>query len=174
MWRVEWRNFIIFLTISQFSSPHFLAGIKVLLEALKSIQLKTLYLYGNILGNDGAQHLADFLHEDEYLQVLDLNGNSIGDLGSKYIAEGLEHNSALLDLNMEWNELGYDAAKAFAKMLRHNQALKRLSLYRNINMGIEGYTEIAKGLEANTALTELELQWRYTTEDGKRMEYKGE
>ena len=130
-------------------------------------------MHGNALGDDGVKHLSEFLTADEHLELLDLNGNKIGDIGGSSLAEALTENAVLTDLNLEWNYLTDETAVAFGTTLGTNDSLKKLSFYRNIGMGIEGYKALAKGLSNNTALTKLELQWRYTELDGTRKEIKG-
>ena len=121
-------------------------------------RLKELYIsYCNIQSSDSV-HLAKALEENTttQLQTLWLYGNLIGSEGAVAFADMLATNKSLAHLNMGGCNIQGEGAVAFANMVKKNQCLKMLWLYDN-SVGVEGTLELIESLKHNTTLETLML-----------------
>ncbi|CAF1667628.1 unnamed protein product, partial [Adineta ricciae] len=82
--------------------------------------LTALYLSGNRIGDEGAQHIANALRTNTTLTTLDLSGNEIGDEGAQHIADALRTNTTLTTLHLSWNAIGAEGAQHIADALPTN------------------------------------------------------
>lgn len=133
-------------------------GIRLIAEALvDSPYLEILELSKNEIGDDGAEHIANALKDEELdLKNLILRDCSIGNRGTKRIAEALKHNKSLKRLNLSWNfQIDDEGIKALAESLEDNESLTHLNL-RGIEIGEEGAKALLKMLQKNTSITSLE------------------
>ncbi|KCV70836.1 hypothetical protein H696_03193 [Fonticula alba] len=75
------------------NSGHPLLPLKGLQQALEHNQsIKHIYICNEVLGNEGAQHLAGIILQNTRLQVLQLHNVDLGDSGSTYISRALASN----------------------------------------------------------------------------------
>jgi Ran GTPase-activating protein (RanGAP) involved in mRNA processing and transport len=76
--------------------------------------LKTLGLYHNRIGNEGATALAGMLHTNTTLKTLNLTGNTIGNEGATALAGMLHNNTTLESLRLDGygNTIGADEKTA--------------------------------------------------------------
>ena len=114
--------------------------VPVLHEKSKAV---TLDLGWNNLRDDGATSLVDILMAPEYhrLRTIDLWANGIGAQGAKSIARLLEVNQNLTNLNLRKNNIGIEGAFAIIQALHatpHN-SMQQLDLTMN---GIDGTPEL--------------------------------
>lgn len=151
-------------------------------EALKSgiTAITSLNLAGNQLcGLDrlgrgtydatGIQALAAALAGSTALTDINLAVNNIGSQGATAIAEALKLGStALKSINLSFNELDSEAGKALASMLEANTALTHLNLDSN-NIGNAGAIAIAEALKSGTtALKSIDLSHNRLDADADR------
>ncbi|XP_068748847.1 NLR family CARD domain-containing protein 3-like isoform X2 [Montipora capricornis] len=118
--------------------------------------LERLYLFGNEIGDVGADALAKGLKKNSTLTELDLPYNAIGEVGANALAKGLKENSTLTELNLSNNAIGDVGADALAEGLKGNSTLTLLVLSDNA-IGDVGADALAKGLKGNSTLTNLYL-----------------
>ncbi|KAG0064941.1 hypothetical protein BGZ89_008736 [Linnemannia elongata] len=96
-------------------------GAQALAEALKTNStLTTLKLWSNSIGPDGARALSEALKTNSTLTTLDLLDNSIGDHGAQAFSEALKANSTLTILNLKGNSIGPNGAQAQTEALKTN------------------------------------------------------
>jgi len=84
--------------------------VEALCEAVNKYDVKQLHLYGNQLGDAGAEAIAAMLRTNSSLTLLFLQGNNIGDAGAEAIAAMLRTNRSLTTLYLHDNKIG-DAGK---------------------------------------------------------------
>ena len=122
-------------------------------------RLKLLDLWANGLGPKGAEALARALEKNTALQKLYLNENAVGAEGAASLARALTTNRALLTLWVSRNGLGDAGAESFAAVLRDNRArrLEALDLWGN-GFTARGGAAIAAALQSNHGLRTLELR----------------
>ena len=116
----------------------------------------------NVLGAEGAQAIADVLHN---VEELDLSNNSVRQ-GAKWLAQALKRDAGnLRELNLQANEMTDDDAWWLADALGENKSLKTLNLGSN-TFGDPGATDIAADLRDNTTLETLDLTRNAIGRDG--------
>ncbi|KAG0025896.1 hypothetical protein BGZ82_009786 [Podila clonocystis] len=121
-------------------------------EALKTnTTLTNLDLWGNSIGDNGAQSLAEALKNNSTLTTLDLWRNSIGDNGALALAELLERNSSLTTLSLGYNSIGPKGA----------QELYQLETLVHINNALRSPDLESLGIfwESLRNVQELQLHW---------------
>eukprot|EP00127_Corallochytrium_limacisporum_P004741 Clim_evm95s172 gene=Clim_evmTU95s172 len=113
-----------------------------------------------LIGDDGAEFIAQALKSNTALRSLDLRGNNIRAAGGSAICQALKVNCNLMKLCLEWNSIGvWDSGiVSLAEMLTVNNVLKELDL-RNCCIDQTGATSIATSLRHNSALRDLDMRW---------------
>ncbi|CAF4354395.1 unnamed protein product [Rotaria socialis] len=111
--------------------------------------ITTLDLQHNLIGPQGAQHLA------KILTAINLENNHIGDEGAQYFANALRLNKTLTALSLANNRITTKRAQHFVNALQINKTLTTLDLQSNEIGPIEGQY-LANALEANK-VTEILL-----------------
>lgn len=119
--------------------------------------LKIMDLSFNLIGDTGAEAIANGLLKARSLEKLFLTDNNIGKRGCTAIANALKTNKTLIELHLDNNEIGDEAAEEIADALTVNTTLVTLSLIGN-DIGDKGIAAIAKALEGNKSLTNLDLR----------------
>ncbi|CAK9117021.1 unnamed protein product [Durusdinium trenchii] len=99
-------------------------------RAIVSASAATCRCPGN-LGDQGAEHLAEALAENEVLTSLSLEGNRVGDRGAARLAAALERNEALTCLSLGRNCVGGQGVKHLLDALESNYTLLTLDLASN-------------------------------------------
>jgi hypothetical protein len=93
--------------------------------------LEELQLVGNVVGDDGACHLAAALERNKTLKSLYLDYNNIASDGARYLAAALERKSTLMELRLSSNNIADDGARHLAAALERNCTLTSLYLGDN-------------------------------------------
>jgi Ran GTPase-activating protein (RanGAP) involved in mRNA processing and transport len=65
-------------------------------------------LWGNYIGAEGAQYLADVIKSNSTLLKINLYNNKIGNEGAKDLTDAIKLNSTLQKIYLEFNNIGYD------------------------------------------------------------------
>eukprot|EP00980_Cylindrotheca_fusiformis_P030276 scaffold24618_cov127-Cylindrotheca_fusiformis.AAC.9 len=116
--------------------------------------LKTLYLAGNMIGEDGAFAMADFIRQGSQLSKLYMTGNRIGAEGVKAITEAIleheirRHGEAMLMAAENENPVAEDAEKT---RIRSFSGMQELFL-GGTGMGTLGCHAVARLLEKTSYL----------------------
>ncbi|KAG0015837.1 hypothetical protein BGZ82_001264, partial [Podila clonocystis] len=109
-------------------------GSQALAEALKTNSTLTkFYLWGNVIGADGALVLSEALKINSTLITFDFQNNSVKDDWVQALAEALKANSTLINLDLQNNSIGDDGAQALAEALKINATLTGLYLQNNLS-----------------------------------------
>ena len=95
------------------------------IQKLKTNSLQQLNLWGNDIGNKGAEHLAEALKVNTSLQKLDLWGNKLRSKGVEYLAETLKVNTSLQFLDLGFNNIGEEFRNRVSLLLERNRRLKK-------------------------------------------------
>jgi len=133
------------------------SGMRILSEALKTnSSLTSINLYGNRIGNIGAEKLAEVLRFNRTLRILNLEANEIGNEGVILLADALSHNTTLTQLSLSSNNIGDVGAVALSEMLVHNYSLKNLNLLVN-EIEEKGILALKNSLQINQNIEELGL-----------------
>mmetsp|Transcript_18116 Transcript_18116/g.40191 ORF Transcript_18116/g.40191 Transcript_18116/m.40191 type:complete len:256 (+) Transcript_18116:221-988(+) len=135
-----------------------------LVQALKdNTHVKTLWLAGNNMGDEGSEAIAEVLKCNHTIRQAILSVNGIGPAGALALASVLEQEDddddekAVLEvLCVGGNNLGDKGAAFLADMLRTNASLIELWL-RDNNLTSTSATALAQNLQSNVALQELWL-----------------
>ncbi|EAR96924.1 hypothetical protein TTHERM_00194160 (macronuclear) [Tetrahymena thermophila SB210] len=129
-----------------------------MIEALKG--QTRINLADQYIGNEGSRILANFLMQNQQVQVLELKGNNIGVDGLIDIIEALRSNDVIKILSLEWNNIGQDirGLESLGAFLLQNKSLQHLSLAQNKIVG-DDIEMIANALRNNKTLLSLDLRW---------------
>jgi len=151
-----------------------LAAVELAVALREFTRIKTLKLFSNGIGNEGAGGFADLLFYNTSLATLKLKYKEIerkigslssapedecfGDEGAEYIAEALETNQTLTRLDLSNNCIDTSGLRALSSALTINKGLKYLDISGN-NFNTEADASIlAKALRNNHSLTMLKLK----------------
>jgi len=138
------------------------AAVAASCEALRTnTTLKTLKLWGVLLGEAGGAALGEALRTNTTLTTLEVSSygirdNAICDAGAAAVANALRTNATLTSLCLFANNIGDTGAAALAEALRANATLTKLDLSYN-SVGDVGATALGDVLRTNTTLTTLDL-----------------
>ncbi|MBC8103038.1 MAG: ribonuclease inhibitor [Cytophagales bacterium] len=145
-------------------------GLAAILDALlhQNRTVERLYLGGNGIGPNEAEHLAVLLRTNPSLKALLLNVNAIGDTGAVILADALRENQTLEELGLASNTLSEAGGAALFEGLRDHKALSHLDLGWSPStsvlgaspnaLGDRGATVAAAFLAANPPLRHLDLR----------------
>ncbi|KAG8844261.1 hypothetical protein FRB91_002733 [Serendipita sp. 411] len=128
-------------------------GIKPILDAVaKNSHIDRFLLGNNIVGDEGAKVIADFIRDEKSKRVYNfyIAGNSISPVGIGEIANALCTNTTVTALWLKRNPLLTEGAKHLANMLSINTTLQTLDL---VNTGIldAGIISLMQSLKQNPA-----------------------
>lgn len=125
------------------------------------------FLYEELIRNEGVAILAESLRYNTMINTLELSSNGISEDGINDLSEALKVNVALHQLRLSNNQIRAGGAVALASALRINSTLGILDITSNYIGGYydkgvfvatpDGSTAIAAALKENTALTHLSL-----------------
>ena len=120
--------------------------------------LQELDLTDTGLGDKGAEHVAQLLANNVYVESLGLSHNShiSAQDGWSRIGEALAKNRCLRTLSLDGNRLGDEGVEHLAHGLRTNRALRSLTL-EDAGVSVEGGKRLMEMLKRNTTLLELTL-----------------
>lgn len=120
--------------------------------------LTKLDLNYNSIGDDGAEQVAQLIHDGASLTFLDLVKNSINPLGVQAIAQALGKNRSLKALHLGMNNIGDEGLMHLAGALTTNESLLTLDVEIN-HIGPRGVEELGVVLsDINRSLTAINLQ----------------
>ncbi|XP_063231280.1 leucine-rich repeat-containing protein 74B-like [Bacillus rossius redtenbacheri] len=136
------------------------------LEQLKTGLIEScvgkLDLSHNSIGDEGVQHLADYLYEESYLRSLILKHNvmmnaGLGEASAKLLAESLS-DSRLEELDLSWNNLSRgEGAQALLGSLAGNGRLSSLDLSWTGLGGEAAGLALQNMLQSNKVMRHLDL-----------------
>lgn len=133
-------------------------GIGPVLDALAGHEHVSHFMIGNnIVGNSGAQAIADFIASGRsYVDVWYIGGNEIDAEGLQPICEALYDNPHVQSLWLKRNPLGPDAGPVLGALVRRNDRLHTLDL---VNTGLldAGAAALIDALPDNQSLRHLYL-----------------
>lgn len=127
-------------------------GAKYLASFLKEINLISLNLHCDYIGDEGVKYLAPSLKTNT-IMYLDLSWNNIKANGAKYLAEILS-DTQIISISLSNNSIGVDGAKYLANGLKHSQ-VTFLHLHGN-NIKYEGYQYLIDAVD-NTNISGVNL-----------------
>ena len=110
--------------------------------------------------NENGPPFISMLKENQVLKSLNLSNNpEFGELALQFIMEGVQCNTSLVDLDLSSCSLRTtdENGPTFINMLKENQILKSLNLSSNPELGELALLYIAKGLQHNSSLVQLNL-----------------
>jgi Ran GTPase-activating protein (RanGAP) involved in mRNA processing and transport len=135
---------------------------EVCLFLSRDTRFSHLQLSGNILGDDGAERLAELLQVNTNLTSLDVRATGLGQHAFATLLSALVHHPSItsLDAGSIKSEgrmfMGSIGCKALAKVLKHNSVLRKLHL-SNAGLVGEGVSTVVRGLALNRTLVSLDL-----------------
>ena len=141
-------------------------GCQALAQALVSLpqshcSLRTLYLAGNLFGEDGAMALGDVIRHGCSLQKLHLTGNRLGPEGVKAVVEAIveaeqtSEKGGITDLFLGGTGMGQAGCHAVAHMLQRTRSIRVISL-ANCDIGDEELAVLASSIKENREKLPLE------------------
>ena len=129
------------------------------------LQLQTLWLERNYIGDQGVCSLAAMLAQNTVLTSLRLDFNRCGKTGAIALAQSLYTNTAMTDLRLSHNCIGCEGMIAFGRMLictadastnNAGSGLQRLDL-SEANTSDYGITALAAGLRLNRTVLRVSV-----------------
>jgi Ran GTPase-activating protein (RanGAP) involved in mRNA processing and transport len=126
--------------------------------------LSYLDLQGNLIGESGAEALADALRFNKVLRALDIGYNSIGDAGATAMASALRENQTLVRLSVRENSIQAKGIRSLMGSFESNSTLKTLDSSFNVFKNSQHMYEAAQ--IRNVSLVELSLQNCCIFDDG--------
>jgi len=128
-------------------------------------QVTKVMMEGNMIGPEGAGHIADMLARNTNIICLILQSNEIGDAGAAALAGALRVNATLEVLGLPTNFIGDEGGVALGEALGVNRHLRVLSLNHNA-CGDAAARALAAGLAPNRWLEGLSFAFNCVTDDG--------
>lgn len=134
---------------------------------VNNTQIEHFLLGNNIIGTVGAKAISNFLLNEHKPKIKTwyIAGNSINEEGIKLICEGLENDKDCVNLWLKRNPLKPEGIKYISKMLKKNNYIKILDLH-NTAVFDEGLKYLVEGLKENRVLRQLYLDANGITEIG--------
>jgi len=117
--------------------------------------LMRLILFENAIMVEGAKYLSEALAVNWTVTELDLSqqaGHHFDDEAVNILCEGLKSNESLHTLRLGDNELTSVCCTGLGQLLSQHPNLAKLEVYRNPQIGSQGFECISKGLEHNSRL----------------------
>lgn len=133
-------------------------GIKNICEFMKTnTSITRLIMWGNAIGNEGAQHIADMLLRNKTLRILCIMGSKIGAEGFDHISRGLAANSTLQTIFLGNDQkVGDDHIRRLCPGLAVNRGLETLDL-SGAGITNKGLEPIEVALRTNYHLKNIRL-----------------
>lgn len=133
-------------------------GIKNVCEFMKTnTSVTRLILWGNVIGNEGAEYIADMLCVNKTLQILCIMGSKIGPDGFSHISRGLASNSSLVKIFLGNDQkVGDEHVRRLCPGLTLNKGLETLDL-GGAAITNKGLAPIEVALRENCHLTNIRL-----------------
>jgi len=134
---------------------------------VNNTQIEHFLLGNNIIGTVGAKAIGNFLLNEHKPKIKTwyIAGNSINEEGIKYICKGLENDKDCVNLWLKRNPLKPEGIVHIAEMLKKNTFIKILDLH-NTAVFDEGLKYLVDGLKENRVLKHLYLDANGITEIG--------
>ena len=116
----------------------------------------------------GASYIAEVSRTTSVLRKLNLWGNPIGSEGLQSIAEALTTNTSLIELDLNGCSLKIteENGPILSNMLQKNKSLRELYLFNNSSLSDHQASFIINGLKENTTLKTLDLSGCGFTDEG--------
>jgi hypothetical protein len=134
---------------------------------VNNTQIEHFLLGNNIIGTVGAKSIGQFLLNEHKPKIKTwyIAGNSINEEGIKWICDGLENDKDCVNLWLKRNPLKPEGIQHISKMLKKNTFIKILDLH-NTAVFDEGLKYLVEGLKENRILRHLYLDANGITENG--------
>jgi Ran GTPase-activating protein (RanGAP) involved in mRNA processing and transport len=134
---------------------------------VNNTQIEHFLLGNNIIGTVGAKAIGKFLLNEHKPKIKTwyIAGNNINEEGIKWICEGLENDKDCVNLWLKRNPLKSEGIKHISKMLKKNAFIKILDLHNTAVLD-EGLKYLVEGLKENRVLRHLYLDANGITEIG--------
>jgi len=143
-------------------------GARHLAQALtENNTVKYIYLGSNQIGDNGVRHLANALRESKTISYISLERNSISFKGIKYLTDALKENNTINYINLGFNFIDDRGVKYFADALRKNNAIKHIYLTDNY-IRTEGAKHLAKFFEKNNSIKSIDLSRNDIGDEGAK------
>jgi len=126
-------------------------GFAVIVENLfGNNNIKTISVEWNNLGTGtrGLETLAEFVAQNNSLEVLDIRNNKLNTSNAQAITNIIRNTVTLTSLDLRWNELGNHGAKAISEALEDNSKIQYIELGGN-NITEEVLSSINSKLDQN-------------------------
>lgn len=130
-------------------------------------QVEHFLLGNNIIGEEGGRAIGEFLLQEHKPKIKTwyLAGNALNEEGIKYIVDGLIDDTECVNLWLKRNPLKPCGIKHIARLLKSNKYIKILDLH-NTAVFDEGLEYLVEGLKENRTLRHLYLDANGITSDG--------
>jgi len=116
------------LSYNEISDELLITLVNLLINNRVFVNLKSLILYGNKIGDIGAKALSTYLASNTTLISLNLNNNRIGNSGVIDINLALETNHTIRDLYLSKNQYDSVGATSFGYLISRNKNISSLSI----------------------------------------------
>lgn len=128
-------------------------------------QLEELYFSNNLIKDDIAPYVDNFLKQNRSVKILDLSGNQLTHRFTTIISSSLGSGSTLEGLNLSRNPIGARGIIPLGSALAKNKSLKKLSIY-GCKIQTSGFVTFCKQMQNNTSLVIFECQKNPIRDDG--------
>jgi len=116
--------------------------------------MKTMFLYGNLIGDEGAAHIITALNKNKTLLRIDLYGNKITSVTAQAIESLLKTNKKIQRIDLGHNSIDEEGLRQICDGLQISRSLKRIDL--QIQDGLEKLDDELKG-NLRASVNELTL-----------------
>ena len=134
-------------------------GVQVIIEAIlenPSPSLMNLDLGDCGLTQDGAEHIARLIENNNSITILTISGNSIQLEGWQKISKALSSNTSIENLSLDFNKIGDAEAIVIAEGLQRCKSLRSVDLEGN-KIGDNGGRRLFEAVKLNKSIVDLTL-----------------
>jgi len=118
---------------------------KALNELAQGMNLRGLYLYNNMSGDEGAKELGNILSRMLNMERFQMASSRVGCSGALHLADGLCHSKRLLDLDLNDNPLTAGSVTGIGKLIELQSRLQAINL-SDTSLGDDGVSQLADAL----------------------------
>ena len=121
----------------------------IIMPLLVRTNIKQLWLKRNPIGPKGMKHIAEFLKQNNTIEVLDLQNVGMFDEGVQYLVDGLQDNASLHTLYIDCNGLTKQSTEYLAYYFKTSTSKNLRKLFISMNrIGDEGAVNLAVSLNS--------------------------
>lgn len=133
-----------------------------------SSSLQFLDISNNAVGEQGAKHLANYLHTLSNLESFAISQNELGSIGVMLIMKSLSRLSSLRCLSLCEEKLNATGAGYLGEGLSSMGHLEELNLFA-CSMGVDGVKSLSLGLRKCCSLRVLKLSFAHILDNGMKV-----